>query len=361
MSKIEAKIIADSKNEFGNRITTMILTYPRIIHSEFMTHRMFSRNAASSRAVPAAKLIQAVKDNPFIPLAFQKQHSGMQGTEYITDPKEILYISPEPIITYIDTINVSSFPGVAYAITTCDKLHNESDVVYINLTVTPPTNDNCIAAQSLTPGISCSPITGTLSNSAASGIPKPSCDGFSSPTLLDVWYKFTATSVVHTIKVLPDGDFDPVLSLYTACSNSELDCADNGGPGISDSIVATNLNVGTTYYVRLYDYGSLPPATPTFGICVTEPFVASGLNNTLINSLNVYPNPSDGSVLYGNVNVELLSICIHDVLGRLVFEKQVTTQNGKFSISFPEKLKSGVYLFTATNADLRYTQRIVIE
>lgn len=86
---ISAKIIADSKNEFGNRITTYVLTYPRIIHAEIMTHRMFSRNAASSRAVPFDKLVKAITDEPFIPIAWQKDHKGMQGTEYITDPETI--------------------------------------------------------------------------------------------------------------------------------------------------------------------------------------------------------------------------------------------------------------------------------
>lgn len=80
---ISAKVIADSVNAFGNRIVTMVLTYPRIIHSEFMTHRSFSRNAASSRAVPFNKLVESVQSNPFIPIAWQKNHSGMQGTEYI--------------------------------------------------------------------------------------------------------------------------------------------------------------------------------------------------------------------------------------------------------------------------------------
>jgi hypothetical protein len=50
---------------------------------------MFSRNAASSRAVPSSKLIKAIEEDPFVPLAFQRSHSGMQGTEYITDLKEI--------------------------------------------------------------------------------------------------------------------------------------------------------------------------------------------------------------------------------------------------------------------------------
>lgn len=81
---IKAEIIADSKNEFGNRITTMIVTFPRFILAEFNTHRMLSKNSASSRAIPFEKLIKSVKETPFIPIAWQKNHSGMQGTEYCT-------------------------------------------------------------------------------------------------------------------------------------------------------------------------------------------------------------------------------------------------------------------------------------
>lgn len=82
--KINAEIIADSVNEHGNkRITTFVLTYPRFIHAEMLTHRLFSRNAASSRAIPASKMIADVRDDMFFPVAFQKPHSGMQGTEYL--------------------------------------------------------------------------------------------------------------------------------------------------------------------------------------------------------------------------------------------------------------------------------------
>lgn len=81
--KIEARIIADSKNEHGNRITTFVLTYPRFIHAELLTHRLFSRNAASSRAIPTSRMIKDVEEDPFVPVAWQKAHSGMQGTEYI--------------------------------------------------------------------------------------------------------------------------------------------------------------------------------------------------------------------------------------------------------------------------------------
>lgn len=86
---ISAKVVADSKNEFGNRITTMVVTMPRIILAEMNTHRMFSRNTASSRAIPFEKMVNAVLENPFIPAAWQKDHRGMQGVEYITNSLHI--------------------------------------------------------------------------------------------------------------------------------------------------------------------------------------------------------------------------------------------------------------------------------
>ncbi len=83
--KISAEIIADSKNEAGDRITTFVLTFPRIILAELNTHRVFSRNSASSRAIPFKRMLEMVTEDPFIPMAWQKDHSGMQGTEYFTD------------------------------------------------------------------------------------------------------------------------------------------------------------------------------------------------------------------------------------------------------------------------------------
>lgn len=84
MNEIKVEIVADSINQQGDRLTSLVLTYPRIIHAEMMTHRMFSRNASSSRAVPIQKMIEAVKNNTFCPFEFQKAHKGMQGSEYFT-------------------------------------------------------------------------------------------------------------------------------------------------------------------------------------------------------------------------------------------------------------------------------------
>ena len=83
---ITAKVICDSfDTNMHTRITTMELEYPRFIHSEFMTHRMFSRNASSSRAIPVAKVIQAVIDNPAMPIHWGKNQSGMQAREELDD------------------------------------------------------------------------------------------------------------------------------------------------------------------------------------------------------------------------------------------------------------------------------------
>lgn len=80
----EAKIIADSVTNTGKRITTLQLCYPRFIHSEFMTHRVFSRNASSSRAIPVAKMIEQVRNDPAMPIHWGKNQPGMQAHEELT-------------------------------------------------------------------------------------------------------------------------------------------------------------------------------------------------------------------------------------------------------------------------------------
>lgn len=75
---ISVKIVADSISPSGSRITTFELEYPRIIHSELMTHRLLSRNAMSSRAIPIKKMIEQVQQNPAMPVKFGKNQPGMQ-------------------------------------------------------------------------------------------------------------------------------------------------------------------------------------------------------------------------------------------------------------------------------------------
>lgn len=81
---ISAKIIAHSKSALtGKEIVTFELVYPRFIHGELMTHRMFSRNAMSSRAVPVEKMIEQVWNDPAVPVHWGKNQSGMQAKEVL--------------------------------------------------------------------------------------------------------------------------------------------------------------------------------------------------------------------------------------------------------------------------------------
>lgn len=80
----EAKVVLASVSPTGHPITTMQLKYPRFIHAEFMTHREFSRNASSSRAIPVAKMIEQVRNDPAMPIHWGANQPGMQAHAELT-------------------------------------------------------------------------------------------------------------------------------------------------------------------------------------------------------------------------------------------------------------------------------------
>ena len=84
-TKIKAEIVGHSLSPQGDELISVLCTFPRIILAEVNTHRMLSKNTSSSRAIPFNKMVESVQNNPFIPIAWQKNHSGMQGTEYLSD------------------------------------------------------------------------------------------------------------------------------------------------------------------------------------------------------------------------------------------------------------------------------------
>lgn len=105
MTTISAKTILRSRNAArpDKVLSTLLLRYPRWVHAEFMTHRVFSRNAASSRAIPVKKLIQDVIDNPAVPLFWGANKPGMQaGEECINEAhvSDIWRCGPAEIVEY---------------------------------------------------------------------------------------------------------------------------------------------------------------------------------------------------------------------------------------------------------------------
>jgi hypothetical protein len=81
-------IVADSVSTTTGkprRLTTFSIKYPRFIHAEIMTHRMFSRNASSSRAIPVKRQLDRIRNDPAKPVEWGKNKAGMQSSEELTE------------------------------------------------------------------------------------------------------------------------------------------------------------------------------------------------------------------------------------------------------------------------------------
>jgi thymidylate synthase ThyX len=83
----DARVLADSQSPAGYRLTTLEATFPRFVLAEFNTHRVFSRNSASSRAIPIAKQLCRVLEDPYIPIEFGSNQPGMQAGAALTGEK----------------------------------------------------------------------------------------------------------------------------------------------------------------------------------------------------------------------------------------------------------------------------------
>lgn len=85
MNGISAKVVADSISESGKRITTLQVKFHRFCLPEFNTHRVFSRNFSSSRAIPTKKLLEQVRNDPAMPVHWGKNQPGMQASEELDE------------------------------------------------------------------------------------------------------------------------------------------------------------------------------------------------------------------------------------------------------------------------------------
>jgi thymidylate synthase ThyX len=87
LGNISVKVVADSIGD--TRITTLQLVYPRFILAELNTHRVFSRNSSSSRAIPINKMIEMVRKNPAMPIHWGKNQPGMQAKKELDEEDKV--------------------------------------------------------------------------------------------------------------------------------------------------------------------------------------------------------------------------------------------------------------------------------
>ena len=81
---ITAKVIADSINETGQRLTTFELEFPRLILSECNTHGAIEKNTSSSRVIPVSKMLDHILEQNLKPIYFGSKKSGMQAGNELT-------------------------------------------------------------------------------------------------------------------------------------------------------------------------------------------------------------------------------------------------------------------------------------
>lgn len=164
---------------------------------------------------------------------------------------------------------------------------------------TAPVNDECVNALPLTSSPVCSPVAGTSSWASQS---MSSCAGNADD---DVWYKFTASAVSHSLAVTGSSNYSPVFEVFSGSCGSltSIDCNDNAFTGGVGTSHLSGLSVGSTYYVRVYHYYS-GSGSDTFTICLMDaPAPANddcGSAISISGSSSVCATPVAGTSLFAN-------------------------------------------------------------
>jgi hypothetical protein len=91
--QVSAKVIRHSVDSEGHEIATLQVTGHRFVLPEWNTHREFSRNVASNRAIPSKKLIEQVVVSPAMPVFWGKNQPGMQAAEELSAEEQVQAIN----------------------------------------------------------------------------------------------------------------------------------------------------------------------------------------------------------------------------------------------------------------------------
>ena len=227
----------------------------------------------------------------------------------------------------------------------------------------PPANDECTGAIVLDVETTCQPFN-TTNLGATESFAADSCAGVAVGSANDdVWFSFVATGTEHTIEVLGDSLFDPVVQAYSGDCNglSLIGCEDLTLEGEQETMLLTNLNAGEVYYVRVFDWYLTITADPFFSICVIGD-VATGMAGAQADGWSVFPNPTEGELTVVNGgNSGMVTIELFDVAGRLVHAERTGVAAGALhTLDLQGPLTPGTYTLRMTTAGGRSAQRVVV-
>ncbi len=154
---------------------------------------------------------------------------------------------------------------------------------------TPPLNDACSGAISLTPTVSCSPTAGNTAVATQSF--NANCTPAGS-TNDDVWYSFVATSNSHIVTVASGAGFDAAFEVFSvACGATSLVCANATGVLGTETTTLSGLTIAATYWVRVFDAGTGIAAGTSFTICITTPPANDPCSGAITLTSNILSSP----------------------------------------------------------------------
>ena len=226
-----------------------------------------------------------------------------------------LGFGPQPAAVIINSINNSA------CLTPCSSC-------------VTPINDNCANAILIDDNSSCVFTSGTVDCATDDGFPVlPTCNG-GSATQSGVFYRFVAQSTNATIQVNPTNTsaagLDAVIVLYGGANCFNLietsgGCVDDFAEGVSETLNATGLSVGSTYWLRIYDWGSFQPAIGNggFEVCITHSGGCANYQSTP-SSASFSSNVSNGTFTVSAVG----SNCFYSVASNCAWINNVVAGTG---------------------------------
>ena len=210
-----------------------------------------------------------------------------------------------------------------YVTTNPNNNGSPSQYDYSVCITSPPPNDNCSGALSLTSNTTCNNTAGSFTLvTASTGLPA-GCESVG--THYDMWYSFVAASTFQTITLSSFTAANPEIQLYSgACGSlTSLACG-------TTNISSSGLTVGTTYYVRVSNVGT-NPGSATFNICVTHPTPPANddcAGSTLLTSGITCTNTT-GNMFLANSSATAIAPCtgpvVYDVWYRFVAQSTTPT------------------------------------
>lgn len=225
---------------------------------------------------------------------------------------------------------------------------------------TPPSNDDCAGATMLTQETSivdrdsATPNPGTLEAATDSGLPAELCNGWTGTANDDVWYSFVALTSDVTITI-DNTTVDIVIQTYsgTCGAFTNIGCSDAGNP---EEIELTGLNVGETYYFRVYQYGTGSTVGDNFDAKVwTTSEVLSTQDFDKEATFTYYPNPVNDNLTL-KAQKEISNVSVYNMLGQEVYRNAPNSVDNLVNMS---DLQSGAYFVKVTIDNVTETIKVI--